>query len=314
MSFVFVLPGAFHSHHAYERLIVELNRSWVKLIPNQIAYIQSINYNRQSIHANKQSFDQYIDNAISDVSHCIDNNKNDNGKNKICNWNSNNNIYIIGHSMGARLSQVIANQLYYKYNIKINGLISIAGPLAQNGDNWEKIAAKQQYYNDKRKKLETIDYIVNRPIESKSDNNDNDIDDQGPIWMKITCSNFIKYKFCNDYKNEMECNENCQWLLNRLESECMDNTSYIINYDENIINSNNIDMCFIQTILDKCVDIEIQKENCQQFNIKDIFRIESGHSPFASVSHSKELANIICNWIATRQCSNRLKSKLYASI
>ena len=191
--FVFGFCVLIHTPSSYSKLITEIKNQNIINKNKYRIIIKCIDYQRLQ-YQQTPTLNTYIDQCVSVIIndfHSIKRN------NKL--------IYFIAHSMGSRICQTVLNNLikFRKLNMKsIGGVIHIAGTVLKNGENYNKLHAKQNELNSKNKtKLKLI-----------GNNNE---------WIKFMDHKDIKKDFLNDINDENYI-ESIK-LFNTLEPEIISN-------------------------------------------------------------------------------------------
>ena len=280
---LFLLPGAFHSPQSYQPLINAFNS--YNYINGYKLRFECIDYQRNKFISKNEmaTMKSYINQSIKIIKTEYLKYKNNNNNNN----NDNCKLYLIGHSMGSRIMEMVINDLIKYNNFKISdicGMIHICGTVFEPG----------QYY----KQLDDKHNLIVQQPKFKQDNNIikfNCIEDK--CWMRINTLQFAKYFFINDIDDNH--NNLIKWFFNTLQPEITSNVMFKTYYDKSIVNSKNFKNLYIHTLKDKCIHISIQKEMCDIFGIKDRIEMDTGHDPF--IAKPNELCQHICKWIQSQQ-------------
>eukprot|EP00483_Globobulimina_turgida_P011873 UN11895 len=174
---LFILPGAFHGPASYDKLIEAFTA--YKQINKCRVIIKCIDYQRiQYITQHKMiTMTTYIDESIKSIK---------NEYTKYRKYGDKCLVYLIGHSMGSRLSQMVVHNLikYEQFSIHdIGGLIHIAGTVLKNGQTYKELSDKH-YEIVKKPTFKQENNIIQFGCINKDE-----------CWMRINTIEFVKYYF-----------------------------------------------------------------------------------------------------------------------
>lgn len=266
--FVYIIPGAFHTPASYLKLVDALKRK-TRVMPEKLE-IKCIDWQRlQYLKANKvPTMHTYVERCAeiikADLESCA---------------STNPEIIIVSHSMGSRIAQMVVSRLSSE-RIDIRGMIHIAGTLVHNGCTYRQLDEQHQALISSAVWAHSVDPWHMRVLGDNSE------------WIEIASLQSVQQYFLNDLG--LWSSDQAAMLMDTLEPEITSNVDFAIVFDQNM---QRIPQFYVQTLQDRCIDIRLQREMCQDFGIEkdNVAVMDCGHEPF--ISKPMELSRHIVKWI-----------------
>ena len=270
---VYLVPGTWHSPGSYSKLMDALNEKIYRIYRRVEGIyeirVQCIDYERLLyLKAGKvptmNSYVEKCENAIK---------KDYDSVGKDCK------IFIVSHSMGSPISQMVISNLVKSKHVNpdsICGMVHIAGNLVRNHSNIQPLSNAQSEILSRNDEVD--------PIEMELIGDDWE-------WMRVQSTKSVQQYFLNDSQSAADV----QKLHRSLEPEITSFMEFPVVYDEKIVDKTS--HCYVQTLRDNYIDIELQRKMCAEFGIRDqnVIVMDTGHDP--AITKPLELSRHICKWM-----------------